>query len=183
MKLTTQDGRTLNLDREYLLHISGYSKTSEHKAQVTLTTFTKSKWDDVPFSERHLHRGYETFPKRELVERYGVVGEYATDTGRAQAVKALDDAWKNGADEFTMPQDTFTKSEQEEIEDFCEAHGLGMLILGEPGFNEAERRECARLARETDYWERRGFLVTDGHGSYRKSLAKYKALHTEAQAS
>lgn len=182
MKLTTQDGRTIELSREYQLSISGYLKNGSHKSQVTVKTFTKSKWDDVPFSERHLHRGYETFPKHELVEDYGIVGEYSTDTGRAQVVKALDEAWKNGASEFTMPQDTFTKSEYEQVSDFAEEHGLTMLLLGEPGYTQKERAKCARLAQETDYWERRNCLVSDGHGSYKASLAKWKALNPEAAA-
>ena len=124
MTLITQDGRKLELSRKYRLFISGYAKNKEHGATVTLTLFTKSKWDDVPFSERHNYPDYEAFPDREIIARFGIVGEYSTDTGRTNAVEALDTAWNNGAKEFAMPQDTFEKSEAERFRDFCDEHGI-----------------------------------------------------------
>lgn len=181
MKLTTQDGRTIELSRDYHLFIGGYLKGNGHKANIKVATFTKSKWEDVPWSEHHKYPDYKAFDS-EIVQSYGVVGEYATNTGRKLAAEALDKAFKSGVDEFAMPQDTFTASEHEQLEDFCEKHGLTMLCEGEPGYNPKERAECKRLARETDYWERNGCLVSDGHGDYSKSLAKWKALNPDNAA-
>lgn len=175
MKLTTQDGRTLKLDRKYHLNTwTGSTRAGREKALIVTL-------EDEP-RKVECKSKYQNFYWVHTKVLDEAVGFFETETSRQKASRMLNQAWKNGAEEFTVPQDNFEKTEQEEIEDFCEAHGLGMLILGEPGFNEAERKECARLALESDYWERRGFLVTDECGSYSASLAKYKALHEAKSA-
>lgn len=178
MKLTTQDGRTIELSREYQLS----TWTSNKELRVTLESagervacvnsyLSDGKWHEVP--------GF--YWKRDKILD-AVVGTYATSTSCHKASEALRAAWESGADEFTIPQDAFTKTEYEQVEDFAEEHGLTMLLLGEPGYTQKERAKCARLALETDYWERRNCLVSDGHGSYKASLAKWKALNPEAAA-
>lgn len=160
MTLTTQDGRTIDISREYSPFISGYAKNDKHPATVTLTLFTKSK----------------------IVERCGIIGTYMTDTGRDKAADMLRAAWQSGATEFTMPQDTFEKSATEVFDDFCEKHGLTLATADETaiGLKGCALGEARRLAHETDYWERHNVLIADENGDYSKSFAKWKALRRTA---
>lgn len=176
MTIITQDGRRLEVSGEYDLLISGYSKSREHKATIKIATFTKSKWDDIPYSERHKYPDYEAFPERELVMRYGVIGEYATDTGRRQVADALWQAWKYGAEEFIMPPDYYGKSAFEEIEDFCQEHKLIMAGLDELGYTAGQKAIGRELALTSDYWEKRGVIVSDDYGDYSASLANWQAI-------
>ena len=171
MTIITQDGRKLEISHEHDILISGYAKNREHKATVTVTTFTKP----IP------HEGFKFIHDRELVMRYGVIGEYATNTGRNHAADMLRQAWENGAEDFVMvmPPDIFEKSIHEAEEDFCEEHGLIMVGLDELGYTEREKRHGAHLAQTSDYWERRNIIVSDGQGDYSASLAKWKALHAD----
>ena len=181
MKLVTQDGRTLEISREYRLFISGYLKYRGHDATVTVTTFTKSKWDDIPYSERHKYPGYETFPDCEVVERYGVVGEYATDTGRGIAAEMLDKAWKSGATKFTMPQDIFAKSAAEQLDDLAKEHGLTLVSINELGYTPVDTARNLHIWRTTDEFERRNIIVCDPEThSYETSLAKWRALQRKS---
>ena len=178
MKLTTQDGWTIELSREYQL----FTWASNKELHVTL----ESAGERVASVIRYRHDGKEQeipnfYWKRDKILD-AVVGTYATSTSCRKASEALRAAWKSGADEFTIPQDAFTKTEYEQVEDFAEEHGLMMLTLGEPGYTQKERAKCARLARETDYWEKHNYLVSDEYGSYKASLAKWKALNPEAEA-
>lgn len=181
MKLVTQDGRTLELSREHRLFISGCLKCNGHGATVTVTAFTKSKWDDIPFSERHRHPGYETFPNRKVIADYGVVGEYATDTGREIAAKMLDKAWQSDATEFIMPQDTFAKSAAEQLDDLAEEHGLTLVSINELGYTPGDIPRNLHIWRTTDEFERRNIIVCDPEThSYETSLAKWRALRRES---
>ena len=188
MKLVTQDGRTLEISPEHRLFISGYTKGNGHGATLTVTTFTKSKWDDIPFSERHKHPGYEAFPKRELVERYGIIGEYSTNTGREKAADMLNKAWKSGASEFTVPQDTFEKSDWEQFDDFAKEHHLTLVSINELGYKPSDTARNLRIWQTTNEFERRNIIVadpTDNYdpaafgGAYSTSLAKWRALQGE----
>lgn len=188
MKLVTQDGRTLKVSRECRLFISGFLKGNGHGATLTVTTFTKSKWDDVPFSERHKHPGYEALPNRELVESYGVIGEYSTNTGRNKAADMLDEAWKSGATEFTVPQDTFEKSEAEKFDDFAAEHHLTLVSINELGYKPSDTARNMRTWQTTNEFERRNIIVADPTGNYdpadfggaySTSLAKWQALQGE----
>lgn len=174
MIIITQDGRTLDISREYHLHISGYSKSREHKATITVTTFTKEIRE---FSDGTT---YETGD--EVITRYGVIGEYATDTGRNQVANALAQAWSGSAEEFLMPQDNFKKSAFEEAEDFCQEHNLIMAGLDELGYTFYEKAVGRDLALTSDYWEKRGVIVSDDYGDYSASLAKWKSLNAQSVA-
>ena len=183
MKLTTQDGRVLEISREYRLFVSGYSKGKDHSATVTVTTFTKVKRDEIPYSERHKYLGYNDLPYSELVEHYGTVGEYATNTARGKAADALQAAWDSGASEFTMPQDTGEISEAEKFNDFCKEHRLTLVTINELGYKPSDIPRNMRIWRETSDFERRNILVADSDadinafgGAYSTSLAKWQAL-------
>lgn len=174
MKLVTQDGRMLELSREYDLLISGYAKTSEHKATVTVTTFTK------PIMREEFKYLFD----RKLVERYGIVGEYSTDTGRHKAVDALHEAWKSGAEEFVMPEDTFEKSFAEQFDDFCKEHNLMTVTINELGYSSEDYSKNWYLAKNTDEFERRGILVAGEEydafaGHYAESFRKWKKIQAE----
>lgn len=176
MTIWTQDGRKLEVSREYKLLVSGYSKSRDAKATIKITTLTKSKWDDIPYSARRKYSDYEAFPDREVVMRYGVIGEYATNTGRNMVAEALEQAWNYGAEEFLMPPDNFAKSAFEKIEDFCEEHNLIMAGLDELGYSAGQKAKGRELALTSDYWEKRGVIVSDDYGDYSASLAKWKAI-------
>lgn len=182
MTLITQDGRTIDISREYSPFISGYAKNDKHPATVTLTLFTKSKWDNVPYSERRKYPDYEAFPERKIIAKFGVIGTYMTDTGRDKAADMFLAAWQRGATEFTMPQDTFAQSATEVFDDFCEKHGLTLATADETaiGLKGCALGEARRLAHETDYWERHNVLIADENGDYSKSFAKWKALRRTA---
>ena len=92
-KLATQDGRTICIDRKFTLFVSGYLKSSNQPAAVTVSTFDKATSD--------------------IVERFGVVAVYSTDTEFINASKALRRAWNNGEKSFTMPADFATRDRDE----------------------------------------------------------------------
>lgn len=173
MKLVTQDGRKLELSHELDLFVSGFLKGNGHGATVTVTMFTK------PI----LRKGHN-FPDHELVVDYDTVAEYSTNTGRQNAAKALEKAWKNGAIEFVMPQDTGEKTLFEQFEDFCDAHGLRLVSMNELGYSNRDTARNWRLWKTTDEFERRGILVAgeefDNYaGHYIESFKKWQALHAQ----
>lgn len=170
MKLVTQDGRKLELSRKLDLFVSGYLKGNDHNATVTVTMFT-----------RPILREGRIFPDKEVVERYGTVAEYSTNTGRENAAKALKKAWEDGATEFIMPQDTGEKTLLERFEDFCDAHGLRLVSMNELGYSPRDIARNGYLWKTTDEFERRGILVAgeefDNYaGYYIESLRKWQSL-------
>lgn len=169
MKLTTQDGRTLELDGSLKLFVSGYQKNERHGATVTVTLFKETERKD------------SIFPDRELVARYGTVAEYSTDTGRKNAAKALEKAWASGATEFIMPQDTGEKSLVEQFNDFCDEHGLRLVTVNELGYSASDTAVNWNLWKTTDEFERQGILVAGEEfdnfaGHYAESFRKWQAL-------
>ena len=158
MTLTTQDGRKIDISREYSPFISGYAKNDKHPATVTLTLFAKSK----------------------IVERRGIIGTYMTDTERDKAADMLQVAWQSGATEFTMPQDTGEKSATEVFDDFCEKHGLTLCRINEVGYSKADTARNLRIWQTTDEFEKRNIIICDENGDYSKSFAKWKALRRTA---
>lgn len=171
MKLTTQDGRTLELDHNYYLQISGSIPCGGvgKKCKLTVATFNKAIG---AFSDGMTYEHGDG-----IVERYGTVGEYSSSTSLDKARAALDTAWKSGAEEFTVPQDTFEKTDAEKFDDYCEEHGLICVTIEELGYQPCDRIYNLKTWRETDEFERRGILVCDPetHG-YAKSLAKWQKL-------
>lgn len=176
LTLVTQDGRKLELDRKYKLmtweRVQGNKKLlvvqlEGEPSQVasTIRYMLDGEWHETP-----------SFYWKHDVKLDEIVGEYKTTTSREKAGKALRTAWESGATTFTVPDDNFAKSASELVEDFCEEHHLTMLILGEPGYTPSEKAWAERMALTTDYWERRGCLVSDENGSYRKSLLKWFAI-------
>lgn len=182
MTITAQDGRKINLSREHRLHIGGYCKNSQHGAVVTATLFTKSKWDDVPYSERHKYRDYEPFPARKIVADFDVIGTYTTNTGREKAADMLQKAWQSGATEFIMPQDNGEKSGIEIMEDFAEANNLTLCSINEVGYRPSDVARNLHIWRTTNEFERRNIIICDRYGDYSKSLAKWKALQACSKA-
>ena len=114
-----------------------------------------------------------------------VVGYFATQTSRRKAADMLNKAWKSGATEFTVPQDTFAKSAVEQFDDLCEEHGLTCVSINELGYHRWDIPRNLQIWRETDEFEKRGILVADPDGdyspeefggAYAKSLKKWQAL-------
>lgn len=168
MKLVTQDGRELELSREYHLFPMCILKCEKAPARLAITTFTKEI--------RTLSDGMTYETGGDIVERYGVVGEFATNTGLDAARDLLQAAWENGAEEFTVPQDTFEKSDAEKFEEFCEENHLTLVTINELGYQEGDVATNLRIWRTTDEFERRGILVADPTGEYATSLKKWQAL-------
>lgn len=173
MKLVTQDGRTIELSREYDLFVCVSLKTPEDKAKVSVTTFTKP----VMCND-------SCFPDRTLVERYGIVGEYSTDTGSCKARDAIKEAWANGAEEFVMPEDTHEKSLAEQFDDLCKEHNLMTVTINELGYSSEDYSKNWYLAKNTDEFERRGILVAGEEydafaGHYAESFRKWKKIQAE----
>lgn len=171
MKLVTQDGRTLDLDRKYHLHIQSSTQGvgKKKKCKLAVATFTK---EIGTFSD-----GTTYEYGGEIVACYGTIGEYASNTGTDKARASLEAAWGNGATEFTVPQDIFAKSDAEQFFDMCEEYGLTTVAVNELGYKPTDVARILKIWRETDVFERRGILVCDPEThSYAKSLAKWKAL-------
>lgn len=169
MKLTTQDGRTLELDSNLDLFVSGYLKNERHGATVTVTLFKETERKD------------SGFPDHKLVTSYGTVAEYSTNTGRENAAKALEKAWASGATEFIMPQDKGEKSLAEQFEDYVREHGLRLVTVNELGYSASDTAVNWNLWKTTDKFERQGILVAGEEfdnfaGHYAESFRKWQAL-------
>ena len=174
-KLKTQDGRTLDISRDYRLFISGNYKSKSTPAQLTVTTFTKGDYFDI------------NQPEPSLVQRYGVIGTFATNTAFKNAVVTLREAWDKGSTEFNVPQDSPFKSMDEQFDDFCEEHHLICVSINELGYKPSDIPRNIHIWKTTSDFERRNILVADPTaktpadawgGVYAKSFAKWQALKT-----
>lgn len=161
LKLTTQDGRTIELHR-WDNPFFGAPRINHHYNEVYCTLLDEA---DKP------------------IKYHGTIGRYFDESKAEALVTALRKAWASDANEFTMPQDT-DPDPVELFDDFCEKHGLTLATADETaiGLKGGALGEARRIARETDYWERRNVLIADENGDYSKSLAKWKALHTRKVA-
>ena len=183
MTVTTQDGRKLQISRKYHLHVSGTvhagGKCVGKVFKLTATTFNKVIC--------HFRDGspYETGDG--VVERCGIIGEFDTRTCQLKAWKALEDAWKNGDSEFTVPADTGEFDSAEAFDKFCEEHNLTCVLINELGYNAQDTARNAFIWRTSDDFERRNILVADIDnccnpddfgGAYSTSLKKWQALHS-----
>lgn len=158
--IITQDGRTICIDRKFTLFVSGYFKSSNQPAAVTVSTFDKATSD--------------------IVERFSVVAGYSTDTEFINASKALRRAWNNGEKSFTMPADFATRDRDEAFADFCAEHNLICVSVSELGYKPGDIPSNLHIWRTSDHFERQNILVADEDGSYETSLKKWKNLHKEA---
>lgn len=178
MTITTQDGRKLEIDRKYHLHISGSihesGKLNGKKCKLGVATFTKVI---KQFSDGTT---YETGGN--IVERYGVIGEFDTETGFYKARDALKAAWEDGTTKFNVPIDTGEVDEAEALKNFCQKYGLTLASINELGYKPADVAKNLRIYSETDEFERRGILVCDPEThDYDKSLARWQALQQKAK--
>ena len=181
LKLTTQDGRTLEISRNHHLFISGSYKGENSPAKLTVTTFNKVI--------KHFSDGstYETGDG--VIERYGIIGNFSTDTAFQNSLNALHEAWNNGATEFTVPQDSPFKSMVEQFDDFCEENHLICVSINELGYKLSDLPRNIHIWKTTSDFERRNILVADPTGTtpadvfggvYAKSLAKWQAIKITA---
>lgn len=168
MKLVTQDGRTLKLSRD--CHLMTWTIHSDPKKIKSLRITLEGE----PTKVASKIRWYEDGKWHENPDFYWhhnvildeVVGEYETETSRRKAADMLDEAWKSGASEFVMPQDTFEKSLAEQFDDFCEEHGLTLVSINELGYSPDDTARNLHIWKTTDEFERRGILVADDFGNY-----------------
>lgn len=162
MTIITQDGRKLQISRNFHLHICGSAHVAGRlvgkKYKLSVTTFTKVI--------KHFSDGtaYETGD--DIAERYGVVGEFDTATCFHKAFDALHAAWKNGAPEFVVPIDTGEIDAVEAFDNFCEEHDLTLVSINELGYNKLDTARNARIWRNSSEFERRNILVADIDGNY-----------------
>ena len=182
MKLVTQEGRELELSREYHLFPMCILKCEKAPARLAITTFTKEI--------RTLSSGMTYETGGDIVERYGVVGEFVTNTGLDAARDLLQAVWENGAEEFTVPQDTFEKSDDEKFNDFCEENHLTLVTINELGYKPSDIPKNLQIWKTTDEFEQRGILVADPTGeydinafggAYSTSLKKWQALQKKSR--
>lgn len=188
MKLVTQDGRTLEISPEHSL--MAWEVHVKHPRCVVVTVdsnfkkvdsviryYADGQWHEIP--------NFYWSCDRILEE---VVGEYATATSRHKASNMLLEAWKSGATEFIMPQDTFEKSDWEQFEDFATEHHLTLVSINELGYKPSDTARNLRIWQTTNEFERRNIIVadpTDNYdpaafgGAYSTSLAKWRALQGE----
>ena len=181
MTITTQDGRKLQISRNFHLHISGSihaaGRLDGKKCKLTATTFTKVI--------NHFSDGTTYESGNDIVERYGVIGEFDTATCFYKALDALHAAWKNGATEFVVPIDTGEVNAVEAFENFCAEHDLTLVSINELGYNKLDTARNLRIWKSSSEFERRNILVADIDGNYNPndfggvystSLKKWQAL-------
>lgn len=190
MKLKTQDGRTLELNRNFRLNIwTGHTVSDgENALSITLETEPVKVASKVRYTtDSGELREQETFYQRRGTVLDTVVGYFDTDTSRNKVAEMLDDAWKNGADEFVVPQDNLAKSDDELFEDFCEKHGLTCVSINELGYTPQDTARNEKTWKTTSDFEHRNILVAadnfdinDFGGAYSTSLKKWQALHKSA---
>lgn len=178
MKLTTQNGRVVEIPADAKIRFWALLSVSP-KGENCVEAFIDGKpalmpadaEKDLPTDPIHYRAAWH-----KLVDEYATVGYYATKTGATQAAEMLTKARDTGATEFTVPQDTFEKSEAEKLEDFAEEHGLILVSINELGYKPEDTRRNRRIWRDTDTFERQNIIVADENGSYEASLAKWRAL-------
>ena len=184
MKLKTQDGRTLELNRDFRLRTWTGHSVSENALSITLETEPVKVASKVRYTtDSGELREQETFYQRRGTVLDTVIGYFDTDSSRNKVAKMLDDAWKNGADEFVVPQDNLAKSDVELFEDFCEKHGLTCVSINELGYTPQDTARNAKIWKTTSDFERRNILVAadncdinDFGGAYSVSFKKWQAL-------
>lgn len=184
MTIITQDGRKLEISRDFHLHISGSihaaGRLAGKKCKLTVTTFTKII--------KYFSNGTAYESGGNVIKRYGVIGEFDTETCLNKTLDALHAAWRNGAPEFVVPIDTGETDKTEAFENFCEKHGLTCVSINELGYNKFDTARNAKIWRTTDEFERRNILVADIDdnydpndfgGAYSTSFKKWQALQSK----
>lgn len=164
MKLTTQDGRTIELDRNEDIVFDGRNKWGNKPARVQVRAYEEFTIPGKTYIGHH------------VVKDYGFVATYSTDTCMQKAVAALREAWKSGATEFTMPADTCEKTAWEAWDDFCRENHLTACAINEVGYSRDDEIRNRHIWETTDYFERQGIIICDDYGSYERSLAKWRAI-------
>ena len=153
MTITTQDGRKLEISREYRLNV-WMSPSDPQKANdmgITLEGEAKpverrgrhnlfGKWEEFTY------QGWE----RDVKMRE-TVGKYPTEVRRAKVAKMLRAAWEAGVAEFAMPQNSdIVLTEDEQFADFCEEHGLTVISINELGYKPSDVCKNLRIWQESD---------------------------------
>lgn len=184
MTLTTQDGRTLEISREYRLNVWTTLGDPQKANDVSITVEGEAK--QVERRGRHnLFGKWEEFTYQGWehdVKMRETVGKYPTEVRRNKVANMLRAAWEAGVAEFAMPQNSdIVLTENEQFADFCEEHGLMVVSINELGYKPSDVGKNLRIWQETDEFERRGILVCDPetHG-FEKSLAKWQALQRKS---
>ena len=186
-KITTQDGRTLDISRNYKLNV--WTEHSDNAKALSITLETNA----IPVQSKirycvngvwHEQACYRWHREKVLDE---VIGYFGTLTSRDKAGMLLMDAWHNGAEFFTVPQDNFLKSASEQFDDFCEEHHLILVSINELGYKPSDIPRNIHIWKTTSDFERSNILVADPTAKtpadafgdvFAKSLAKWQALKT-----
>lgn len=160
MTLITQDGRKIELHR----------------------------WDNPCFVTVRFNDHYNEIsctPRDEHdkpLNRLGqIVARYFNKAKARALVAELEAAWESGATEFTMPADT-DPDPVEELEKFADKHKLTLCSINEVGYTRADEIRNRRIWETTDEFERHNIIISDGYGSFERSLAKWRALQPKATA-
>ena len=192
MKLITQDGRELELSREYHLSTCSCHLTGTPRVTITLEgeprkvdskcryTDDNGQWHELP--DFYWHRD-------KILEE--TVGRYKSNVRAHRAATLLNKAWKNGAVEFTVPQDSNELlTDWELFEEFCEEHKLTLVSINELGYKPSDIPRNLQIWKTTDEFERRGIIVADPTGeydinafggAYSTSLKKWQALQKKSR--
>lgn len=184
MTITTQDGRTVEFPADAKIHFWAVLPISA-KGANRVDAFIDGKpalmpadaEKDLPTDPIHYRAAWG-----KLIDKFATVGYYATKTGATTAAKMLTKARDNGATEFTVPQDTFEKSEAEALEDFAAANHLTLCAINELDYTPQARARNLHIWRTTDEFERRNIIICDEYGSYAQSLAKWRKLNERKTA-
>lgn len=175
LKLITQDGRTLNLSRDYHLHIWAIHSDPQKADKVTITL----EGDAKLVERRGSVDGKEfTFQSWEHDVKFdAVIGTYPTEVRREKVAQMLRVAWQSDTTQFTMPQNfELVLTEHEAFDDFCEQNHLTQCAINELGYTPQDTARNLHIWRTTNEFERRNILICDEYGDYSMSLAKWQAL-------
>lgn len=176
MKLTTQDGRTLVINPanhiDCYAHVAFYDtgdwRTGTAYSAVSVAELVKdNSGNTVAVNFREDVGTFENSHAQEVVKNFRIALNY-------------------GASEFTVPQPTEAEREiisaHAAMEETIEKFGLTQATPEETaiGLNGLERDKAIRLAKETDYWERRNVLICHEDADISVSFKKWQALRKTA---
>ena len=190
MKLVTQDGRTFNFPVGAEIH---FWAVLPDKGESLIEAFVSGKPALMPAdAEKNLPTDpvLRRAAWHKLVDIYAPVGYYKTKTGATTAANTLTEATRNGATEFTVPQDTFKKSAAEHFDDFAKKHHLTLVSINELGYTPSDTARNLRIWLTSNEFERRNIIVADPTGNYdpaafggaySTSLAKWRELQRNLQ--
>lgn len=175
MTITTQDGRTLQINTENKIECYAAVLFHDKTADAIDNTYSYIQLREVVKDNNG---------KTIDVSLHERIGNFKNE--RAHKVAAAFHAALNaGADEFIIPQQS--DAEYEVISAYAAMEKFinsGRFTQATPeetaiGLKGYERAKAIRLAKETDYWERRNVLIYHDDADIFASFKKWQALQIE----